>query len=494
MDRVACVDITALPLQILLKRHSDWREDPVVVVDRDAAQGTVCWMNQPARTAGIRAGMRYAAALSITHALRGAHVPACEIQRTLHAIKDRLWRFSPGIETCPEEPGVLWLEADGLSELFPSLASWGTTILSDLEEFGFRARLAVGFTRFGAYAAARSSPRVMIFSSGEDERAHLRSVSLRGLHISLKLRDNLEKLGIDTLGGFMDLPAESIRKRFGGDAHRIHQAANGAAWEPCLFQSHPLPIHRNIDLDFPERNATRLLALVSSHLPSMVDSLNQRNELLRSITLRIQCDKAECITEQLAPATPTLDVAGIHSLLKIRFDALHLPSGVNEISMVATGVEMHPRQVDLFSENRKRDEQSIERAFARIRADLGNDAVQVARCCDRHIPEASFRWVPVHGVKTPEPSAKANPVLVRRFYTPAISLPAQFRDDPDGWLVMRFQDGPVEEVIGPHILNGGWWSRIILRSYAFVRTRSGRWLWIYKDKQRRRWVLQGEVN
>ena len=33
----------------------------------------------------------------------------------------------------------------------------------------------------------------------------------------------------------------------------------------------------------------------------------------------------------------------------------------------------------------------------------------------------------------------------------------------------------------------------ISRAYYYVRTRSGRWLWIYHDDKRRRWFLQGEV-
>ena len=53
--------------------------------------------------------------------------------------------------------------------------------------------------------------------------------------------------------------------------------------------------------------------------------------------------------------------------------------------------------------------------------------------------------------------------------------------------------GPVEEVIGPHVVSGGWWIREISRDYYYVRTRSGRWLWIYNDRRRRRWFLQGEV-
>ena len=35
MDRMACVDLQAFPLQLLLKRHADWQSRPVVVVDHD---------------------------------------------------------------------------------------------------------------------------------------------------------------------------------------------------------------------------------------------------------------------------------------------------------------------------------------------------------------------------------------------------------------------------------------------------------------------------
>ena len=67
------------------------------------------------------------------------------------------------------------------------------------------------------------------------------------------------------------------------------------------------------------------------------------------------------------------------------------------------------------------------------------------------------------------------------------------RRDPDGWLIAGVSEGPVEEVIGPHIVSGGWWIKEITRAYYYVRTRRGRWLWIYHDDKRRRWYLQGEV-
>ncbi|MDP7640334.1 MAG: DNA polymerase Y family protein, partial [Candidatus Hydrogenedentes bacterium] len=74
-----------------------------------------------------------------------------------------------------------------------------------------------------------------------------------------------------------------------------------------------------------------------------------------------------------------------------------------------------------------------------------------------------------------------------------VPLPPRARHEPDGWLIAGIADGPVEESIGPHIVSGGWWRKEIERAYYYVRTRKGRWLWIYYDQKRRRWFLQGEV-
>ena len=52
MDRKACVDVPALPLQLLLRRRPDWVSGPVAVVDRDKPQGVVLWADEGARRQG----------------------------------------------------------------------------------------------------------------------------------------------------------------------------------------------------------------------------------------------------------------------------------------------------------------------------------------------------------------------------------------------------------------------------------------------------------
>ncbi|MFB3820091.1 MAG: DNA polymerase Y family protein, partial [Candidatus Methylomirabilales bacterium] len=70
MDRLACIDLPAFPLQLLLQDHPEWRGLPAAVVAEDKPQAALLWVNEHARRAGILPGQRYAAALSLALDLR----------------------------------------------------------------------------------------------------------------------------------------------------------------------------------------------------------------------------------------------------------------------------------------------------------------------------------------------------------------------------------------------------------------------------------------
>ena len=197
--------------------------------------------------------------------------------------------------------------------------------------------------------------------------------------------------------------------------------------------------------------------------------------------------------EEVAPATPTLDANQILLLLRLRMETISLSAPVLELKMRAMGVAASHRQPVLFHDAPHQDVEAAHNAFAKIRAQLGNDVVVYARLHEGHLPEACYGWEPLDRLPLPRPAGMPTRPLVRRIYTPPIELPPRDRHEPDGWLIAGIADGPVEEVIGPQIVSGGWWMSEVSRAYHYVRTRSGRWLWIYHDHQRRRWFLQGEV-
>jgi hypothetical protein len=127
----------------------------------------------------VRIGQRYAAALAFAADLQAAPVPASVVDEGVDRIVARLRRYSPHIEPASGSPGVFWLDASGLERLYPRLEDWAEAIRADLDADTIVARVAVGTTRFGAYALARSARTgVVICADSAAERDAIEHVAL----------------------------------------------------------------------------------------------------------------------------------------------------------------------------------------------------------------------------------------------------------------------------------------------------------------------------
>jgi protein ImuB len=76
---LACLDLPALPLQMVWRTEPAWRAHPVVVIDEDRPQGEVPWACERARKTGVLVGQRYADGLSLCGGLRARVVPPEQI-------------------------------------------------------------------------------------------------------------------------------------------------------------------------------------------------------------------------------------------------------------------------------------------------------------------------------------------------------------------------------------------------------------------------------
>jgi protein ImuB len=494
MDRMACVDLPSFPLQLLLRRHPDWRARPAVVVDADKPQGVVLWVNERARSFRILPGMRYAAALTLADDLRATIVPSDELERAIRSIVKRLVRFTPGVEPSDDEPGVFWLDASGLERLHDSLSRWAELILTDLRQVGLRATVAVGFSRFGTYAAARSKRGVVAFRNRKEEHAVARLVPLDRLRLPPAVRDTLRKLGIATVGGFLDLPPAGLEKRFGAGIRRLHRLATDALQVPLQPSRPEPPVIQRLHLDHPETNVARLMQVIERLLHPLLETLASRCRVLAGVHVGFRFEHLGDHIEHVRPASPTLDAAQLFQLIRLRLEAIRkLPDGVVEVVLMADGVADAKEQRGLFTERPRRDLAAANRALARVRAELGNDTVVHARLREGHLPEGSFTWEALAGVAASRPREVAVGQLVRRIYNRPIPLPSRSRQEPDGWMLRGLEQGPVVRVQGPYVVAGGWWNRKVQREYHFAETQKGDLLWIFYDRARRRWFLHGRV-
>ena len=515
MDRMACVELPAFPLQLLLRRRPDWDGRPVAVVDRDKPQGVILWANEAAQDARIRTGMRYSAGLSLARTLHAGEVPPAEIEREVAALAGRLRRFTPDVEPCRDEPGVFWLNASGLSHLHASLREWADGILAALRSGGLRGAVAVGFSRFGTYAVARTTataatgPAATVLRDPATERVLAGQAPLDRLGIDPALRDSLQKLGIGTVRTFLKLPAAGIRRRFGPDAERLHRLAAGDLWAPLQPLRVREPLVARHDLDDPETDVSRLLFLVKRLLNRLLARVAARQEALAELTLDLRLDRAPAQTERIRPAAPALDAAQLLNLVRLRLEARLRPearlqgsalgAGVTSLRVAARAVRTRSAQAGLFAARPRRDLAAANRALARVRAEFGDRTVVRVRLVEAHLPEARFAWEPL--ATSPRPVAASGSAaddaacrpLVRRIHARPVSLPPRPSHEPDGWLLRGGVGGHVEDLAGPHLVSGGWWRAAVHREYYFARMRDGDVLWIYYDRPRRRWCWQGRV-
>jgi protein ImuB len=495
MDRMACVDLPSFPLQLLLKRQPDWKSRPAAVVDADRPQGRILWTNEQARSSKVLPGMRYAAALALAPDLRAATVSGEEIERAVTGIAGQLRRYTPDVEPGPaDRPGLFWLNAAGLERLYPSLVRWAEQIRLELERSGFGATVIAGFSRFGSYAVARHKRGVVVFRAPADERAAAARVPLDRLDLEPAARDALAKLGVVTVGDFVRLPSEGIGGRFGPEAQILHRSASGALCLP-LQPARPLPpAMQRLHLDHPEISMDRLMAVVEKLVHPLLRSLAERSQRLAGLHLGFRFERLGDHVERLRPAAPTLDAAQLLELIRLRLEAVRkLPDAVVEVVLVAEGIAAAREQKRLFEEQPRRDLDAANRALARIRAEMGDDAVVHAVPREGHLPEGSFSWEKIDALAAPRALEQDRGRLIRRLYDRPQPLRSRSRHEPDGWMLRGLERGPVIRFQGPYIVAGGWWQRPVQREYHYAETREGDLLWVYYDRPQRRWYLHGRV-
>jgi protein ImuB len=278
--------------------------------------------------------------------------------------------------------------------------------------------------------------------------------------------------------------------------------AAGDLWTPLNPYQPEEVVRQHRILDDPESDTTRLLFLIKQQLHPMLAALAARAQALAALWLSFLVDSSGWLKEPIRPAVPTLDSSQILDLVRLRLESLKFSAGITEIALEAEACAATAEQLRLFSEGPKRDLDAANRALARLRAEFGADAVVQAKLANGHLPEARFSWEPLSRVKLPRndlnglndlncPTAK---VLVRRIMSKPVILSSGPRQThEDGWLLLGPKYGTVDKLIGPYVFSGGWWNREIQREYYFAETRRGDILWLYYDRVRRRWCLQGAV-
>ncbi len=491
MALLGCISIDCLPLQILLKDNPAWKGTPVAVTKDERPQSPILALNRQAREKGLAAGMSYASALSLVPDLRARAVPQGRVVEARERVVSLLSAFTPDIEPCPFDTDALWVSVDGLRSLFASESLWIEKVCGVLAAEGFPASVVLGFTRFGTYAIARARSRSMAFASPKEEYALMSRSSIDILPLSHKARSTLRKLEVRTVQQFVSLPEGETMRRFGKEAARLRQAILSDDLLPIqpLAMKETAPCKRHLDAPLSDLNL--LMPHIDELLTIEAGRVEKERAVISGLTLILRTEEGEISTDVIRPAVPTLRTHLLRRLIQLRLSARQISSGVEDIELRSDRAVPSRGQEELFTV-RARDLRAGAHAFAAIRARFGNDAVSCAQLTDSHLPESSFRWVPLQRPALPAPGREMSapehvasdcPTAVRRI----LFAPRQAKG----------LHGP-GDMAEPFIVSGSWWGTgekdaPFLRHYYFRGSPAGI-LWLFVDRLTDTLWVQGAID
>jgi hypothetical protein len=322
----------------------------------------------------------------------------------------------------------------------------------------------------------------------------------------------LEGLGLDTVGRFAALDAESIELRLGLDGVRLWSRAR--AEDDRWFFNTPIRALPSASLEWMEyalRDSERLLFVINSLLASVCAALAAQGERAREITLIFSLANKTQYTHPLRSSRPTADQKRWLRLVRDALEQLTLPDAVMGLALSVDAVTGNDgAQGDLFDRGFASAD-TVEIMLADLADDQGN--VVVAPSSTAHpLPERRTRWVAeapsaiaTRGITysnrpptTPELTLQLlplpQPILVDTATRRDHEVPIRYRDD-DGW-------HDLVDVAGPDRVSGGEWESAFAREYFKCVREDGMLVWMFVAKDERLgtstreakdhwWFLQG---
>jgi protein ImuB len=274
-----------------------------------------------------------------------------------------------GAEVESERAGEAFFEAGGLERLWGGIEG---VLRRVRREMGRSTRLGVGPGRFCAYVAAARSGGIVPDAGAREYLDPLPVSLLCGrLGDGDDLPNELERLGISTLGRLAGLPQDAVADRFGRLGLRAWRLARGED-EPLR----PRPVREAIavELELPEavtgQQLERSLELLISRLLAHGE---RRDRTLRSLRLSASLAAGGGWRRQVALRRASADPTRLADALLPHLSLLPAPAASLRLEAMGLGPETG-EQLSLSSPEQERGRR-ISEAVRQTRSAAGADAV-----------------------------------------------------------------------------------------------------------------------
>lgn len=464
-------------------------------------RGRIVLADPQASAAGIEAGQRVASALGLVPEL-------CLVERVPAREADTLFeracwagRFTPCLSV---RPAMLCLEIGGCLRLFGGLERLRQNILEAVIEQGWMARWAVAPCPQAADWLARAGGEVVCLSMAE-MRDRLDALPWQVLDWPTAERARLEAFGLHRLGELRALPSAALRQRLGNGW--IDSLARAYGELPDPQPPFVFPERFALVLELPARieQAEALVFGARRLLSALSGWLNARQLQWRCGVLELRHPGHAVSELKLAVVEPTADAERLLRLLRERLSRLPLSAPVEALCLRAEEVLPVSGQTQpLFAGDRAQQGEGRLACLERLRARLGEQALQTLAVWPDHRPECASRtneWLAESGPGSgrEDEAGVAGSTGLGAFATRPGLRPTWLLPQPQALAEREGRPhwrGPLQLLTRPERIESGWWDEgesaaagDIRRDYFVASNAQGQYAWIFRDASG--WFLHG---
>jgi protein ImuB len=369
---VACALIPRFRLIAAIEGRRELLNSPAALAPEPGAAQLIGEVTEPAERFGLRAGMRLGEALSRCPELALIPPDPERAERSWERALRRLEGIGAKVEA--GDAGEACFEADGLFGIWGGIEGVLERARRELScEGATSARLGAGPVRFCAYVAAAKGAGVVPDGAA---REFLEPMPVSLLCGNLgedgdDLPNELERLGISTLGRLAALPRDAVADRFGRLGLRALRLARGG---DSPLRPRPVREEIAVELELPEavsgQQLERALELLISRL---LAHGARRGRTLRSLRLSARLAAGGGWRRQVALRRASADRARLSDALLPHLALLPAPAATLRLEAAALGAETG-EQLSLASPDEQR-RRRISEAVRQTRSAAGPDSV-----------------------------------------------------------------------------------------------------------------------
>lgn len=477
----------SLPLEVYARAVREGaRHDPPAPLAVSGSPAEIIACNGTARSQGIKCGMPVAAASALAANLQVVPRDTAAEEAALERISAWAIQFTPAVSIA--RPDEVLLEIAGSLTIFGGLKNLWGEIAGGLSTLGYAASMACAPTPLAAQWFARAGLEVRL-RHADALQAGLSDLPIEAARPGADALALLQNIGAGTVGDCLALPRDGLARRLGQDFIDDLDRARGLAPDPRVFFTPPTVFKSAQPLPAPAWQAEMLLFAARRLLTELCGFLTATANGAQRLTFTFTHHRREATRLTLSLVAATRDVDHLTNVLRERLERTALPEPATAIALESELLlPLASRNLTLLPDAGQQEEAATQ-LIERLRARLGDEAVQGLKRFADHRPERAWRACPPSGRIDGAAASSPSAVL-------AAGRPLWLLGEPrplSEVAAAPCYDGRLTLIAGPERIEAGWWDgHDVTRDYFVASNPSEALLWIYRERnQNARWFLHG---